>query len=150
MRLVLKTDVPGLGSKGAIVEVATGYGRNYLLPQGLAAKATDGMIRQIQEAERVRQEARRRELEAADNIRLQLAETRVVIAARVTDEGRLFGSIGVAEIIDAVRSLSSVVLERKTIALAEPIKTIGYHEVTITLHPEVQCVLTLDVIPAHR
>ena len=150
MRLVLKTDVADLGSKGDIVEVATGYGRNYLLPQGLAAKATDGMIRQIQEAERVRQEARRRELEAADNIRLQLAETRVVIAARVTDEGRLFGSIGVAEIIDAVRSLSSVVLERKTIALAEPIKTIGYHEVTITLHPEVRCVLALDVIPAHR
>ena len=150
MRLVLKADVAGLGSKGDIVEVATGYGRNYLLPQGLAAKATDGMIRQIHEAERVRQEARRRELEAADNIRLQLAETRVVIAARVTDEGRLFGSIGIAEIIDAVRSLSSVVLERKTIALSEPIKTIGYHEVTITLHPEVQCVLTLDVIPAHR
>lgn len=150
MRLVLKTDVTGLGSKGDIVEVATGYGRNYLLPQGLAARATTGIIRQIQEAERVRREARRRELEAADNIRLQLVETRVVIAARVNDEGQLFGSIGIAEIIDAVQSLSSVVLERGMVMLAEPIKTIGYHEVTITLHPEVQCVLTLDVIPAHR
>ncbi len=150
MRLVLKADVTGLGSKGDIVEVATGYGRNYLLPQGLAAKATGGMIRQIQEAERVRREARRRELEAAENIRLQLVETRVVIAARVNDEGQLFGSIGIAEIIDAVQSLSSVVLERGMVMLAEPIKTIGYHEVTITLHPEVQCVLTLDVIPAHR
>ena len=150
MRLVLKADVVGLGSKGDIVEVATGYGRNYLLPQGLAASATVGMIRQIQEAERVRREARRRELEAADNIRSHLAETRVVIAARVNDEGQLFGSIGIAEIIDAVKSLSSLVLERGMINLAEPIKTIGYHEVTITLHPEVQSVLTLDVIPAHR
>ena len=150
MRLVLKSDVAGLGSKGDIVDVAAGYGRNYLLPHGLAAKATAGMIRQIQEAERVRREARRRELEAADNIRLQLAETRVVIAARVNDEGQLFGSIGIAEIIDAVKSLSSVVLERGMVMLADPIKTIGYHEVTITLHPEVQCVLTLDVIPAHR
>lgn len=150
MRLVLKTDVAGLGTKGDIVEVATGYGRNYLLPQGLAAKATTGMIRQIQEAARVRQEARRRELEAAETIRSDLAETRVVIAARVNDEGQLFGSIGVAEIIDAVKSLSSVVLERRMVLLAEPIKTIGYHEVAITLHPEVQCVLTLDVIPAHR
>ena len=150
MRLVLKDDVTGLGSKGDIVEVATGYGRNYLLPQGLAAKATAGMIRQIQEAERVRLEARRRELEAAENIRLQLVETRVVIAARVNDEGQLFGSIGIAEIIDAVQSLSSVVLERPMVLLAEPIKTIGYLEVTITLHPEMQCILTLDVIPAHR
>ena len=150
MRLVLKADVAGLGSKGNIVEVATGYGRNYLLPQGLAANATVGMIRQIQEAERVRREARSRELEAAEDIRSHLAETRVVIAARVNDEGQLFGSIGIAEIIDAVKSLSSLVLERGTINLAEPIKTIGYHEVTITLHPEVQCVLTLDVIPAHR
>ncbi len=150
MRLVLKADVAGLGFKGDIVEVATGYGRNYLLPQGLAANATVGMIRQIQEAERVRREARRRELEAADNIRSHLAETRVVIAARVNDEGQLFGSIGIAEIIDAVKSLSSLVLERGMINLVEPIKTIGYHEVTITLHPEVQSVLTLDVIPAHR
>ena len=150
MRLVLQTDVAGLGSKGDIVEVATGYGRNYLMPQGLAAKATDGMIRQIQEAERVRLEARRRELEAAEDIRSHLAETRVVIAARVNDEGQLFGSIGIAEIIDAVRSLSSVVLERPMVLLAEPIKTIGYHEVAITLHPEVRCILTLDVIPAHR
>ena len=150
MRLVLKADVADLGTKGDIVEVSTGYGRNYLLPQGLAAKATVGMISQIQEAERVRREARRRELEGAENIRLQLVETRVVIAARVNDEGQLFGSIGIAEIIDAVKSLSSVVLERGMVMLAEPIKTIGYHEVTIILHPEVQCVLTLDVIPAHR
>ena len=150
MRLVLKVDVDGLGAKGDIVEVATGYGRNFLLPQGLAARATDGMIRQIQEAERARREALRREMEEAENIRLQLAETRVVIAARVTDEGRLFGSIGVAEIIDAVKSLSSVVLERKMVRLEEPIKTMGYHEVTVVLHPRVECVLSLDVIPAHR
>ncbi|MCY3579107.1 MAG: 50S ribosomal protein L9 [Acidimicrobiia bacterium] len=150
MRLVLTTDVAGLGAKGDIVQVSGGYGRNFLLPQGLAAKATTGLISQIQEAERARIEALRREVEAAEDLRLQLAETRIVIAANVTDQGRLFGSIGAAEIIDAVKSLSSVVLEPKLIELSEPIKMIGYHEVKINLHPEVQFVLPLDVIPAHR
>ena len=148
MRLVLNTDVDALGAKGDVVEVSDGYGRNFLLPKGLAAKATTGMIRQIQEARRAVEAARRRELEAAENLRLQLADTRIVIAARTGDEGRLFGSIGVSEVIDAVRSLSQVTLDRKMVTLPEPIKTIGFHEVNITLDPEVIFPLVLDVIPA--
>ena len=148
MKLILTSKVAGLGAKGDIVEVATGYGRNYLLPQRLAIKATQGTINQIQEARRVKEAARRRELEAAENLRLQLSETRIVIAAQVTDEGRLFGSIGITEVIDVVRSLSHVTLERKMITLPEPIKTIGFHEVKITVDREVEFPLTLDVIPA--
>lgn len=148
MRLVLNADVAGLGSKGDVVNVSNGYGRNYLLPQGLAAKATAGMIRQIQESRRAAEEVRRRELEKAENLRLQLSDTRIVIAARTGDEGRLFGSIGVSQVIDAVRSLSQVALDRSMVFLPEPIKTIGFHEVTITLDPEVTFPLVLDVIPA--
>ncbi len=148
MRLVLNAEVPGLGDKGDVVEVSNGYGRNYLLPQGLAAKATAGMIRQIQEARRAVEEARRRELEKADNLRLQLSDTRIVIAARTGDEGRLFGSIGVSQVIDAVRSLSQVELDRSMVSMPETIKTIGFHEVTVTLDPEVVFPLVLDVIPA--
>lgn len=148
MRLVLNADVAGLGDKGDVVDVSNGYGRNYLLPKGLAAKATAGMIRQIQESRRAAEEARRRELEKAENLRLQLSDTRIVIAARTGDEGRLFGSIGVSQVIDAVRSLSQVALDRSMVFLPEPIKTIGFHEVTITLDPEVAFPLVLDVIPA--
>jgi len=148
VRLVLNADVSGLGSKGDVVDVSNGYGRNYLLPQGLAAKATAGMIRQIQESRRAAEEVRRRELEKAENLRLQLSDTRIVIAARTGDEGRLFGSIGVSQVIDAVRSLSQVALDRTMVFLPEPIKTIGFHEVTITLDPEVTFPLVLDVIPA--
>ena len=147
MKLVLTSDVAHLGVKGDIVDVATGYGRNYLLPQGLAVRATAGVIRQIQEARRVAEEARRRELEAAENLRNQLSETRIVIAAQATDEGRLFGSIGVSEVIDAVWSLSRVKLERKMISQEQPVKTIGLHEVRITLDREVDFALTLEVIP---
>lgn len=148
MRLILTADVAGLGTKGDIVRVANGYGRNYLLPQRLAVTATQGAINQIQEARRVKDAARRRELEVAQRLRDQLAATRIVIAAQVTDEGRLFGSIGRSEVIDAVRSLSQVTLHRKMITLPEPIKTIGFHEVQITLDREVELLLTLDVIPA--
>ena len=148
MRLVLTTDVASLGVRGDVVEVSTGYGRNYLLPQGLGVKATEGVIRQIQETRRVKETARRRELEAVENLRRELSETRIVIAAQASDEGRLFGSIGVSEIIDAVQSLSYITLERKMVSLPEPIKTIGFHEVKVTLHKEVEVPLTLDVIPA--
>lgn len=148
MRLVLNADVAGLGAKGDVVDVSNGYGRNYLLPKGLAAKATVGMIRQIQESRRAAEEVRRRELEKAESLRHQLSDTRIVIAARTGDEGRLFGSIGVSQVIDAVRSLSHVALDRSMVFLPEPIKTIGFHEVTITLDPEVTFPLVLDVIPA--
>ena len=148
MRLILTADVAGLGTKGDIVEVANGYGRNYLLPQRLAAKATQGAINQIQEVRRVKVAARRRELEGAEKLRDQLSATRIVIAAQVTDEGRLFGSIGRSEVIDAVRSLSQVTLDRKMITLPEPIKMMGFHEVKITLDREVEFLLALDVIPA--
>ena len=148
MKLILTTDVSGLGTKGEVVDVSNGYGRNYLLPQRMAIKATEGAIRQIEEARRVKEAARRRELEVALNLRNQLSETRIVIAAQVTAEGRLFGSIGVSEVIDAVRSLSQVELDRKMISLPTPIKTIGFHEVKVTLHSEVEVGLILDVIPA--
>ena len=148
MKLILTTDVSGLGTKGKIVDVSNGYGRNYLLPQRLAVKATQGAITQIDEARRVKDAARRRELDAALSLRRQLSETRIVIAAQVTAEGRLFGSIGVSEVIDAVRSLSQVELERKMISLPAPIKMIGFHQIKITLHSDVEFELVLDVIPA--
>ncbi len=148
MKLILTSEVSGLGAKGDIVEVATGYGRNYLLPQRLAIKATQGAINQIQEARRAKEAARRRELDAALDLRNRLSRARFVIAAQVTAEGRLFGSIGRSEVIDAVRSLSGVTLNRKMITLSEPIKTIGFHDVRVTLDREVDCRLTLDVIPA--
>lgn len=148
MKLLLTADVSGLGTKGDIVEVANGYGRNYLLPRRLALEATPGAINQIVEAHRVKETARRRELEVAENLRAQLSETRIVIAAQVTDEGRLFGSIGVSEVIDAVRSLSRITLDRKMISLPAPIKTIGFYEVKVELDRKVKFDLTLDVIPA--
>lgn len=148
MKVILTADVDGLGTKGDVVDVAAGYGRNYILPQKLGIMASDGALKQAEGLRRVRAEAGAREVAAAEAVKMQLADTRIIIAAQAGDEGRLFGSIGVTEIIDAVKNLSRVTLERGSIKLAEPIKSIGLYEITVSLHKDVSFALTVDVIPA--
>ncbi len=148
MKVILTSDVDGLGTKGDVVDVAAGYGRNYILPQKLGIMASDGALKQAEGLRRVRAEAGAREVAAAEAVKMQLADTRIIIAAQAGDEGRLFGSIGVTEIIDAVKNLSRVTLERGSIKLAEPVKSIGLYEITVSLHKDVSFPLTVDVIPA--
>lgn len=147
MKLILTSDVEGLGAKGAVVDVSTGYGRNYLLPQRLAVKASAGALRQMEEALRAQEAIRQREIDEAREVADKLAETRIVIAARASDEGKLFGSIGVTEVVNAVKSITSVAIERNAVQLEEAIKTIGSHEVTIVPHKEVRFPLAIEVIP---
>lgn len=148
MKLILTADVPGLGGKGEVVEVADGYGRNYLLPKNLAMKATAGALRDAEAIRKAHEEALRKEFEAAEATAKALVGTRVVVAAQAGDEGKLFGSISTADVVDGVVKFTGVELERSTIHIGSPIKSIGLHEVTVKLHPEVEFPLILDVIPA--
>lgn len=148
MKLVLRKDVAGLGHKDDVVVVADGYARNFLLPQALAARVTPGLLAQAERLRSGREEGARRERAEGERIRDALAATRVVIAARAGDEGRLFGSIGPADISEAVRKFTGMELDRKLISVPEPIKSIGLHQVEVRPHPEVSFELTLDVIPA--
>ncbi len=148
MRLILTEDVAGLGGKGEVVEVADGYGRNYLLPKKLAMKATAGALRDAESIRKAHEDALRKELEEAQATATTLAGTRVVIAAQAGDEGKLFGSISAADVVDGVLKFTGVQLDRSTVQMTAPIKSIGLHELMVKLHPEVQFALTLDVIPA--
>ena len=148
MKLILIEDVTGLGGKGEVVEVADGYGRNYLLPKKMAMKATAGALRDAEAIRKAHEDALRKEFEEAEATAQALAGTRVVIAAQAGDEGKLFGSISTTDVVDGVLKFTGVQLDRSTVQLASPIKTIGLHEATVKLHPEVQFALTLDVIPA--
>ena len=148
MKLILTEDVAGLGGKGEVVEVADGYGRNYLLPKKMAMKATAGALRDAEAIRKAHEDALRKEFEEAEATALTLAGTRVVIAAQAGDEGKLFGSISTTDVVDGVLKFTGVQLDRSTVQLASPIKSIGLHEVAVKLHPEVQFALTLDVIPA--
>ena len=148
MKLILTEDVAGLGGKGEVVDVADGYGRNYLLPKKMAMKATAGALRDAEAIRKAHEDALRKEFEEAEATALTLAGTRVVIAAQAGDEGKLFGSISTTDVVDGVLKFTGVQLDRSTVQLASPIKSIGLHEVAVKLHPEVQFALTLDVIPA--
>ncbi len=148
MRLILTTNVEGLGQKGDIVEVADGYGRNYLLPRRKAIKATAGSVRHAETQIRAREEAVRKAVEAAEEIASALAGTRVVIAAQAGDEGKLFGSVGAGDVVDGIRRFTGIELDRKSIFMSGPIKAIGLHEVQVRLHPEVEFPVSLDIIPA--
>jgi len=146
MKVILTTDVDGLGHKGEVVEVADGYARNYLVPQSKAIKATRGALKEAQAMRRARDEAQRVAKAAASQVAEALADSRVIVAARSAEEGKLFGSIGARNVAEAIASYTGVQVEPQFIMLTGPIKEIGQHEVTLRPHPEVEFKLTLDVI----
>ncbi len=147
MRVILTNDVDGLGHKGDVVDVADGYARNYLVPRSKAIKATRGALKEAEALRRAREESERVAKAAASQIAEALADSRVVVAARSSDEGKLFGSIGARNVADAIASYTGVQVEPQIIMLTGPIKEIGLHEVTLRPHAEVEFQLTLDVIP---
>lgn len=148
MKLILTTDVDPLGKRGDVVDVADGYARNYLLPGQKAIEANQGAIAQAEAIREARIEADRRAKETAENIATQLVGSRVVLAAQAGDEGQLYGSVGVADIVEGIHRFTGIELERGQIEIDEPIRAIGLHEIQIKAHPEVEFPLTLDVIPA--
>ena len=148
MKIILTSDVNGLGNKGDVVEVANGYGRNYLVPKRLGVIATRGAMKQAEGLQRARAESVRKAVAEAETIIGPLAGQRVVVAARSADEGKLFGSIGVKDIAAAIEKFTGLSVDSNHIKLAAPIKEIGLHEITVRPHPDVETTLTLDVIPA--
>ncbi|MEA2022699.1 MAG: 50S ribosomal protein L9 [Actinomycetota bacterium] len=148
MKLILTKDVVDLGNKGDVVDVSDGYARNYLVPRSFAVKATDGALRQADSMRIAREEALLAARQEADGYAQSLTGTRVVVAARAGDEGKLFGSIGDGDIAAAISKFTGIEVDRKIVRIEGPIKEIGLHEVILEPHSEVQFSVTLDVIPA--
>jgi large subunit ribosomal protein L9 len=147
MKIVLRADVANLGRKGDLIDVADGYARNYLVPRGLAFRATKGVARQAESMRRARQVRDTKEREGAVATANQLATARIEIKARGGEGGRLFGSVTTADVAAAVEAQTGIHLDRRRLHLDEPIKTLGVHEVPVRLHAEVDAVLTVEVVP---
>lgn len=148
MKVVLRTDVPGVGKRGDITEVADGYARNFLVPGGQAIVATAGIESQAAAMRRSRDLKDARDREGAEAIARKLVPMSIRIQVRAGSEGRLFGSVTAADISDAVASQAGVELDRRKLVLDETIRTVGAHEVGVRLHPEVEFRLNLEVVPA--
>ena len=148
MKLLLRSDVNGVGKKGDVVEVADGFGRNYLLPKGFAVLATRGGEAQAVAMRRSRDQRDAADRSAASDIAAKLVPAVIAVSARAKAEGELFGSVSVTDVVEAVAAQTGIELDRHSIHIDEAIKTVGTHSVSARLHPEVQFQITVEVSPA--
>ena len=148
MKLILTQDVSGLGAPGDIVEVKDGYGRNFLLPRGMALPWSRGGEKQIGTIKRSQDARAIRDLGHANEVKAQLAALSVTLEVRAGDAGRLFGAVTVSDVVDAVSAAGGPALDKRSVQLASPIKTIGAHTVTVALHPEVDADVEVDIVAA--
>lgn len=145
MKLILTQEVGGLGAPGDVVDVAAGYGRNYLLPRGFAMQWTRGAEKQVDQIKRARQVREIRTLEEAQAAAGRLEKLTVRMKRRTGTNGRLFGSVGPSDIAAAVREAGGPELDRRKILVPDPIKTAGAHRVQVRLHPEVSAAVNIEV-----
>ena len=146
MKVILRSDLDGLGKRGDIVDVADGHARNYLLPQGLALVATSGASSQAAKMRRSRDLRDASDREAAQTVATTLVPI-ITVTAKAGTEGRLFGSVTTADVVDAVRAQTGVELDRRQLQ-SEQIKTVGQHTVIASLHSDVSFPITIEVVPA--
>ena len=145
MKLILTQEVSGLGTPGDVVDVAAGFGRNYLIPRGFAIHWTRGAEKQVDLIKRARSVREIRTLADAQTVASQLQRLKVRIKVRAGENGRLFGSVGPADIAAAVKSAGGPELDRRRIEVPDPIKTTGSHNVKVRLHPEVSAAVAIEV-----
>jgi len=146
MRIILQREVDKLGDPGDVVDVADGYARNYLIPHGLAAVASRGAVKHAERLRQTHEDRVRRTLTEAQAVAESLSATPVRVKARAGEDGRLFGSITVNDLAKELQARAGTALDRRQIHLAEPIRSVGTHEVTVHLRPDVDAKVTVEVV----
>ena len=147
MKVVLRADVVNVGKKGDILDVADGFARNFLIPKGQAFRATKGVEKQAASMRRSRDVQDAKEREAGEAVARVLVPTVIRVPARAGAEGRLFGSVTSADVVEAVKAQTGVDLDRRRLHLDESIKSLGSHEVPVKLHADVEFRITVEVVP---
>jgi large subunit ribosomal protein L9 len=147
MKVLLRSDVDGVGRRGDIVEVSGGFARNYLVPTGRAVDAPAGVALQAAAMRRSRDLRDAKDRDAASTVAEVLGSKPVVVTARAGAEGRLFGSVTSTDLAEAIEAQTGAVVDRRRIALSEPIRSIGTHTVTVRLHSDVDAQVVVEVTP---
>ncbi|MEJ5945782.1 50S ribosomal protein L9 [Pseudokineococcus basanitobsidens] len=148
MKLIMTQEVTGLGAPGEVVEVKDGYGRNYLLPRGLATPWTKGGQKQVDDIQRARRIREIASVEEAQSVRASLQENPVSLTAVAGRGGRLFGAVTPHDVAEAVKAATGKDVDRRKVEIGQPIKALGRYTVTVRLHPEVQASVDVEVVPS--
>ncbi|NYG54135.1 50S ribosomal protein L9 [Nocardioides perillae] len=147
MKLILTQEVTGLGAPGDVVEVKDGYGRNYLVPRGLATRWTRGGQKTVDSIKAARSSRAVRDLGHAEQLQGALQGQTVNVTVRAGQGGRLFGSVSVADIAEAITATTGASVDKRTIVVDQPIRSLGAHQVVVKLHEDVSATVALNVVP---
>ena len=145
MKIILTQEVRNIGAPGDVVDVADGYARNFLIPRGVALRATKGTLKQVDTIRRTREVREIRNLEQAQQMAQQLGSLKVRIQAKAGEGGRLFGQVTPAQIAEAIAKAGGPKIDKKRLHLEEPVKSLGAHRAHLRLHPEVEAEIEIEV-----
>ncbi|GAA4772518.1 MULTISPECIES: 50S ribosomal protein L9 [Streptomyces] len=148
MKIILTHEVSGLGAAGDVVDVKDGYARNYLVPRGFAIRWTKGGEKDVAQIRRARKIHEIATIEQANSVKAQLESVKVRLSVRSGDAGRLFGSVTPADVASAIKAAGGPEVDKRRVELGAPIKTLGSHQVSVRLHPEVAAELGVEVVAA--
>ena len=146
MKLILTQEVAGLGDAGDIVEVKDGYGRNYLLPRGLAIGWTRGGEKQVTQIKRARKAREIRNLDHAKEVKAEIEALTVLVPAKAGESGKLFGSVTNVDVMNAIKAAGGPLVEKRNVRIATAIKKTGKHKVAVDLHPDVVANVVIEVV----
>ena len=147
-KLILTSEVSGLGSAGDVVDVKNGYARNYLVPQGFAVAWTRGGEKQIESIKAARAAREHATLEEAQDLKAKLQANPVTLAIKAGDGGRLFGSVKTTDVANAVAAAGLGTVDKRKIEITSAIKATGTHEATVRLRDDVVATITINVVAA--
>ena len=145
MKVILKQDVPNLGGAGDIVDVADGYGNNFLVPRNLAMLASKGAVKDADAMRNARVKREAKTLDEAQEIKERLEARAVTIGAKAGEDGTLYGSVGNSVVAAAISEQLGVPVDRRRVPMDKPFKHLGTHEVEVRIHPEVTATIRVEV-----
>jgi len=148
MNVILRADVSGVGKTGDIVAVADGYARNFLVPNGLAIRASDGAVGQAASMRRSRDVRDGRDRTAAEGVAKSLVGQTITVEAKAGSGGHLYGSVTTTDIAEAVRVQTGHTIDRRMLTAAAPVRDVGMHEIEARLHTDVRFTISVEVVGA--
>ncbi len=147
-KLILTSEVSGLGSAGDVVDVKNGYARNYLIPQGFAVAWSKGGEKQVESIRAARAARELATIEEAQDLKMKLENATIQLSVKAGKDGRLFGSVRPADVADAVQAQGVGSLDKRKVEVPATIKTVGDHEATVRLREDITAVISLKVVAA--